>query len=30
VFGELQTGDTIVANTTDAIRPGTTLSTRQP
>ena len=30
VFGELQTGDTIVANATDAIRPGTTLSTRQP
>jgi hypothetical protein len=29
VFGELQSGDTVVANATDAIRPGTNLSTRQ-
>jgi RND family efflux transporter MFP subunit len=28
VFGELQTGDIVVANATDAIRPGTSLSTR--
>src|ERR1035438_5883837 len=29
VFGELQPGDIVVANATDAIRPGTSLSTRQ-
>ena len=28
VFGELQPGDIVVANATDAIRPGTTLSTQ--
>src|ERR1035437_2882590 len=28
VFGELQPGDIVVANATDAIRPGTSLSTR--
>jgi hypothetical protein len=27
VFGELQPGDIVVANATDAIRPGTSLST---
>jgi RND family efflux transporter MFP subunit len=29
VFGELQPGDIVVANATDAIRPGTNLSTQQ-
>ncbi len=29
VFGELQPGDTVVANATDAIRPGVSLSTQQ-
>ena len=29
VFGELQPGDIVVANATDAIRPGTSLSTQQ-
>jgi membrane fusion protein (multidrug efflux system) len=29
VFGELQQGDIVVANGTDAIRPGTSLSTQQ-
>ena len=29
VFGELQPGDIVVANATDAIRPGTALSTQQ-
>jgi hypothetical protein len=29
VFGELQPGDAVVVNATDAIRPGTSLSTQQ-
>lgn len=29
VFGELQPGDMVVANATDAIRPGASLSTQQ-
>jgi hypothetical protein len=29
VFGDLQPGDIVVANATDAIRPGTSLSTSQ-
>ncbi len=29
VFGELQPGDIVIANATDAIRPGTSLSTHQ-
>ena len=29
VFGELQPGDIVVANATDAIRPGTSLSTQR-
>jgi hypothetical protein len=28
VFGELQPGDIVVANATDAIRPGTSVSPR--
>ncbi|MGC2197025.1 MAG: hypothetical protein WA628_20280 [Terriglobales bacterium] len=30
VFGELQPGDIVVANATDAIRPGTSLSITRP